>query len=317
MSDILQAWQERRDATPALKAEWTVNGNENIQPGAPPDPEPAPLTVKFELRDTMMRKEESRRYYDADGGPKGSMSWQTSLTTETFSPAAGFRSLGQSSVSKVIPSGETSRPPNFVAGFLTRDGLFDMWYRGQKQVETAVGSTTWTHCVDPRFGSDDPNCVTIMAVDSMSRLLLMDLDRSLGFLPIIARSGNLPPGGQPLTRYQEVTVQVNRETSTALRPVPIVWQVVEMTDGQPTSRPSVRTLTYLAVDSSDDPAHYAVAFPENAQVLNKSSTPKARSADSKENTRTIPNRPMHPGYWFAIGFGLLMLAAVSWRLRHR
>ncbi len=313
LEEIRAAWQQRADETPALTAEWTMDTNPDAPAGTPEDPEPMPRTQLLEMYNDLIRVEERHRYYDIDGGPRGSMSWQTGSTLESYDPENGWRQLTGTSVSEY----ETAYINRLPAAFpgLAREYLCYLWYRGTSDAVTGAPFAEWAVCHDSRFGGFDPNIVTLIRDEPGDRVTLLYLERSRDYLPVSSRLGKRPPDNQPMLNYEECQAVLRPGDSGEPPFVPVSWVKQRFVGGSAAYRPEICTLSEIRTESSTEFDHYFVEFPAGQEPADFATwsmpSPSAVPSTAKLNGDSETSKhPLHWGYWSAFGFGGLLLIAL-------
>lgn len=311
------AWQLRQSQTQRLTASWTVEGA-FLPPDsdAPVDPEPTHRVESLNLSGDSLRFDRTYRYYDIDGGPRGSKSWQTCIQAETFSPAEGWRMLMQNSLPTIGASATVNRSPKLAFTGLDRRGLFFFWFRGLTDELTLSQFDNWIVSTDPRFQSSDGSQIVLLQSNPSQRFRALYLDPALDYLPVASRHGRMPAPEQSLSEFEECSVQLDAEARTRGEIRPLVWMSQRFRNGNGGSRPKIATLISFKFECTLSDKDFFVEFPTGVRATDEANvyTPasSAPGANAKDSVSSTSKHAMHWGYWTGLGFmGLLLLVFIK------
>ena len=322
LQDIRMAWQLRQANTQKLTASWTVEGAFGFQDAAAPvDPEPTPHHESLNLSGDSLRFERTYRYYDIDGGPRGSMSWQTSILAETFSPVDGWRKLLQNTLPTIRGSAYVNRPGMLAFTGLDRRGLFLFWFRGMIDELTLSQFDNWIVSKDPRFQSSDGSQVVLLQSNPGQQFKALYLDAALDYLPVASRHGPMPSPEQSLSEFEECSVQLDSEARMRGEIRPLVWMSQRFRNGNWGTRPTIATLTHLQLECALSDKEFVLEFPTGLEVTDEAMAhvpaSSAPGANARDSARSTSKHAMHWGYWTGLGFMGFLLVVFIQKTRRR
>jgi hypothetical protein len=323
LEDIRSAWSARTESVPKLTCVWVKDsGPEPLPNGAPPDTEDPAFRETLFLRGDQLRYEWSHRYYDIDGGPRGSQSWQTGTKFLSWTPDHGWRGLIASSLPVARPSAYVGRPVHMAFEGLGRERLLVFWFRGLNDALTGVSFAKWVVTDDSRFVSANPAEVVLVQETPLREWVTLTLDSSLGYLPVRCTSGPVLRPSDPQVNYTEWTVQFRKSETGDSRVVPVSWTGQEIRNGQLARRPVNFIVQQIQFECARTDAEMVVQFPDGIEPSDESRSPPfapfAPLPDAVVATENVSQKhPVHWGYWMAVGFAGLLLFALAQKVRNR
>ena len=319
LSDIRKAWQARQDHATTIYARWARSEQTSLAPDVPPDPKASePRFETLQISDRSVRYESDSRRWDIDGGPRGSMCWQTGTYVESFNPDDGWRNVSDSDLEIVKPSATINRP-DFKFGGMKGKYVLLLWYRGADPNLSLFQFASWRVCQDSRLVHPDNEYVTLIAGELGRRMTLLYLDRSLGYLPVGSRSGKWPAENAPFRNYEECNVTVD-ENATVLDCRPKSWTSQFNNDTGQLSGIEVCQIQDLRIGEPIADELFKVEFPEGAPVYDALAmvfpvqSPKQQGSTNKADAAT-PKHGWNLGYYLSSLFALALVAAVFWKMR--
>ncbi|MBL8820627.1 MAG: hypothetical protein JNL58_31685 [Planctomyces sp.] len=289
-------------------------------PSTPPDQDPEPKTCNLYLSSRGLRIERRWRYYDIDGGPRGSMSWQSGMLTRSFTPESGWRQLLGSDLDNARPSAAINRPPSLAVAGLKGHSLFLYWFRASDAEFTLCDPNEWKITDDPGLKSSLRSTVTVVQKTKAGQIVLLDLDPARDFLPVVSRVGTDPGERQQLLNYRRCGVKFS-ESSDAAYPYQLsTWTSQEVRNGRPQPKVEICTLVGFTVSKHDPSTSEDIdcEFPSGIIVADESKrfSPSQREMNPQPFSRTeSAGHPVPYGYWGAMGFAMMLSLIVLKRIR--
>ena len=315
LSDIRKAWQARQDHTTTVYARWARSEQTSLAPDVPPDPQGSePRIETLQISNRSVRYESDSRRYDIDGGPRGSMSWQTGTCVESYNPDDGWRRLLDSDLEVVKPSATINRPDFKFHGMWGKLVLL-LWYRGADPNLSLFEFIDWKVCHDSRFAHPDSEYVTLIAGETGRTMTLLFLDSSLGYLPVGSRSGKWPAENAPFRNYKECIVTVD-ENATALDCRPKNWTSQFNTATGQILGITVCQIQDFRIGEPLADELFKVEFPDGVHVYDDAAAdfPGEKPSQNKADV-TTPKHGWHLGYYLSSLFAVVLAAAVFWKMR--
>ena len=321
ISSIRKAWEDRQQSFERFEAQWVVELSNSSEVGEFEDPNPQYPTYLLSMSGVNRRLEwKIREFGSHPHGPKG-RGWRTTSFVETYEGQNGWRLLLSNDVPGRRPTGNINRPPG--GGFEGLKGafLFMFWFRPFDNNMTPVSFESWALCSQPSLSDPRENVVTIEAKLGSNRLVLLSLDKTLGFLPVAAKHGTVSDSSGSLSRVTESIVEMDL-SSTTDDPRPLTWHS-RVTNAMNEIVITDLCRCMLLKKSTGDPVGGFIAeFPNDAvlnDLANLGIATEAASSAPAIGTE-IPSRlqgkhPVSFGYWIAIGFAVLFVAAILWNWR--
>lgn len=221
--EIRDAWQARQDHSRTLRASWSRSEESPRPPGTPADPQGNdPRIEHLWISGSSLRHESDSRRFDIDGGPRGSMSWQTGTFIETYNPKDNWRNIVGSDCPAVRSSGTINRPPMSQFSGMHNRSVLCLWFRGLDEQLTYFRLSDWHICRDDRFVHPSKTIVTLRSGEENGMMTLLFLDKSKEYIPVGSQSGKWPSDNAPLRNFDECMVEVE-QTTDAIKWRPTRW----------------------------------------------------------------------------------------------